>query len=152
MKDPLFPTVVPRGKNRGRRRTSIRMTKGIKWNVITIIHPLKHLCSLFLPLIHRKTLYYQIDYLPLLLPLLFLSNTVMESSRFSLHLFPSLSSLIAPLNLSKRIPILTSCCMILFRSIHISTNDPISFFVQLSSISLYLCTTSSLSIPLSMAI
>ena len=47
---------------------------------------------------------------------------------------------------------LTSICMTVSRSIHVSTNDSISFLLWLGNIPLYICTTSSLSIHLSMGI
>ena len=43
---------------------------------------------------------------------------------------------------------LTSLCMAVSRSIHFSTNHPNNFFLWLSNIPLYMCTTSSLSIHL----
>ena len=47
---------------------------------------------------------------------------------------------------------LTSLSMIVSRSIHVAANGIISFFLWLSNIPLYICTTSSLSIPLLMDI
>jgi len=47
---------------------------------------------------------------------------------------------------------LISLCMTLFMFIHISINNPILFFLWLNNIPLYICTSSSLSIPLLMDI
>ena len=47
---------------------------------------------------------------------------------------------------------LTSLCLTISRSIHTSLHGPISFFLWVSNILLYICTTSSLSVRLSMDI
>ena len=48
--------------------------------------------------------------------------------------------------------LISLCIITLSRFIHVSTNNPILFFIWLTNIPLYICTWSSLSIPLLMDI